>query len=91
MLTTTIDFIQSDYNSNMPIFGTPGSYGGSIPGLSTVGVFVSVAFDVPIYLALNNSFVECITTPGYVEFTNIDLSTNANITITMDQQGTACQ
>lgn len=26
MITTTINFTQSDYNSNMPIFGTPGNY-----------------------------------------------------------------
>jgi hypothetical protein len=66
-----------------------GSYGGGT-STSTVGVFVNVATDAPVTLTLLGISTECITTPGYVEFTNLDLSTSPTISITMDQQGTPC-
>jgi hypothetical protein len=66
-----------------------GSYGGGT-STSTVGVFVNVATDAPVTLTLLGIPTECITTPGYVEFTNLDLSTSPTISITMDQQGTPC-
>jgi hypothetical protein len=60
--------------------------------LSTVGVYISVANDVPLNLALSPiAYSVCVTTPGYYEFTNVDLSTGPNLTITMDIQGSACQ
>jgi hypothetical protein len=67
-----------------------GNYGGAIPGLSTVGVFVSVATDAPINLTLSTGYTDCLITTGYVEFTGVDLSTNPNITITLQPQGSAC-
>lgn len=67
-----------------------GNYASSA-GLSTVGVFVNVANDAPVTLTLLGISTECITTPGYVEFTNLDLSTAPALSITMDLQGTPCQ
>lgn len=67
-----------------------GSYGLAIPGLSTVGVIISVPTEAPINLALSTGYTDCLITPGYVEFTGVDLSTNPNITITLQPQGSLC-
>lgn len=67
-----------------------GSYGPAIPGLSTVQVYTSVATDAPISLSLNTGYTDCLISTGYVEFTGVDLSTNANLTITLQPQGTLC-
>jgi hypothetical protein len=75
----------------------PVTYGGYLEGayvngtsLSTIGVYVNVATDAPVTLTVLGVTSECITTPGYVEFTNIDLSTGPTISIVMDLQGSAC-
>lgn len=76
-----------------PVLGgenAQGNYGPSIPGLSTVGVFVSVATDAPVNLSLNTGYNDCLITTGYVEFIGVDLSTNANITISLQPQGSSC-
>ena len=69
-----------------------GYYGPAVPGLSTVEVNVSVATDAPINLGLNNGYTDCLIGTGtsYVEFINVDLSTNANITISLQPQGSSC-
>jgi len=67
-----------------------GNYGGAIAGLSTVGVFVSVSTAAPVNLSLSTGYNDCLITTGYVEFTGVDLSTNANITISLQPQGSSC-
>jgi hypothetical protein len=49
-----------------------------------------VSTDAPVNLSLNTGYNECILTPGYVEFIGVDLSTNADITITLQPQGSTC-
>jgi hypothetical protein len=71
-----------------------GSYGPAVFGLSTVEVYIggTIAMDAPINLVLNNGYTNCLISIGTAPdtFTGVDLSTNANITISLQPQGSSC-
>jgi len=89
-----IDIITLPLQGNFPVSSgnsLVGSYGSAIPNLSTVEVYISVATDAPINLSLNTGYTDCIIGTGTAPtiFTGVDLSTNANIVIVLQQEGTS--
>jgi hypothetical protein len=70
-----------------------GNYGLAIPGLSTVGVYVTISTDTAVILSLSTGYNVCVEASasiGYAEFTGVDLSSNADITITLQPDGSMC-
>jgi hypothetical protein len=101
--TGDIDDVQVDFN---PILVSPGTfpvlpnttgvgnYGVGIPAFSQVQVNVSSVFMyTAINLSLSTGYTACFAVDpmaGFVIFSGVDLSTNPDITITLELQGTAC-
>ena len=70
-----------------------GNYGYGVLGLSTVGVYVTIGSNTAVNLSLSTGYTDCIEASwslGYVEFIGVDLSSNADITITLQPEGSAC-
>ena len=57
---------------------------------STIKVFFSVVIDTSVQISLSTGYTACASGIGSVEFTGVDLSTFANITVELQQQGSSC-
>ena len=57
---------------------------------STIKVFFSVVIDTSVQISLSTGYTACASGIGSVEFTGVDLSTSANITVELHPQGSYC-
>ena len=67
-----------------------GAYTAPAAASSTIKVFFSVTIDAPVNISLSTGYNNCILGTSSVEFTGVDLSTSANITIELQPQGSSC-
>ena len=67
-----------------------GAYTEPASKSSTIKVFFSVVTDTSVRISLSTGYTACASAIGSVEFTGVDLSTSANITIELELQGSSC-
>ena len=70
-----------------------GAYTTPASASSTIKVFFSVVTDTSVRISLSTGYTACAACAsgiGSVEFTGVDLSTSANITIELQLQGSSC-
>ena len=67
-----------------------GAYTAPAATSSTIKVFFSVVIGAPVNISLSTGYNNCVLGTSSVEFTGVDLSTSANITIELQPQGLFC-
>ena len=67
-----------------------GTYMTPASASSTIKVFFSVATNTAIQIYLSTGYTDCASGTGFVEFTGVDLSSSANITVELQRQGSSC-
>ena len=67
-----------------------GAYTTPASASSTIKVFFSVVIDTSVQISLSTGYTACASGKGFVEFTGVDLSSSANITVELQQQGSYC-
>ena len=67
-----------------------GTYMTPASASSTIKVFFSVATNAAIQMSLGTEYTACASGTGFVEFTGVDLSSSANITVELHPQGSYC-